>query len=127
MAASSVQQFTKRSRCGPTNATRSVDQDAPLNNARRVAREHRALAPCFPQAQGYLSTAAADPAAAAIRDRRGVAEVLRPAAASLPPDVAPVPLRGLVLLPVPARVLALSPGPGDEIPRRVFPSRPFAK
>lgn len=65
-----------------------------------------------------------------IRDRLGVAEVLRPAAAAgLPPDVAPVPLRGLVLYPVPARILALalSPGPADEIPGWLPPSQPFAK
>ena len=60
----------------------------------------------------------------ATRDQPGVVEVLRPAAAGLPPDVAPVPLRGL---PVPARVLALLPGPADAIPARVLPRRPFAK
>ena len=57
-----------------------------------------------------LSITAADRTAAATRDRRGVAEVLPPeAAAGLPPDVAPV----------------LSPG--DAIPERMLPSRPFAR
>ena len=59
------------------------------------------------------------PGAAASHDRFGVAAVLPPVAAGLPPDVAAVPLRDQVPRP------ALSPA--DEIPARVFPNRPFAK
>ena len=63
------------------------------------------------------------------RDRLGVAEVLRLAAAvaGLPPAAAPLRdlVLHLVLHLVPVRVLALSLG--DEFPARVPPSRPFAK
>ena len=86
-------------------------------------------APRCPQPTGNYLTAA-DRAAAATRDRLGVAEVLRPAAAAgRPPAVASAPFRDLVLHLVPARVLALvlALSPGDEVPARVLPSRPFAK
>ena len=52
-------------------------------------------------------------------------------AAGLPPGVAPIPFRVLprvlhrVLAPILAPVLALSPG--DAIPARAIPSRPFVK
>jgi hypothetical protein len=65
------------------------------------------------------------PEAAAIRDRRGVVQVLRPEAADPLSDVAPVPVpvRDLVLPRVPVLILA----PADERPAPGRPRRPFAK